>query len=521
LNFEPVNLCYRTWFCILATVTIIGANGARAEVAVQFHCAGGAQLAGNTNLTALRKVLALRSTTNFEDLSLTRIAGLLRSRLRLGTNPAAASTIEPLLSDVAGAESLGSFDCASSRDLAFILSLRLDGNRAQVWHENLARAFDGSGEPYASEGFNGWRWNTGASNSFWIIPAQDWLLAGSGDEFLPLQAEYLQKVKAQGRPAPPLQSNWLEADIDTQRLGGWLRLLKPAQIRLTVAPKEDGLRVAMQVKYARSIPWKPEPCQIPVDLIRGQIISFTAGQDVAAFLTLNPALCHLDYNPLTNQFYFWALGQMPLLNYMAWPVANATNALQQLATEAPGAFNADLKRFNGTELVWQPDAHRLFLQNVRMFVPGLEAVRDDDGQFLYVSSFPSSSKRKPAPDALLAQVKGRTNLVYYDWEVTGMRLQEWQMLSKMIANRSVGQDKGAMEAFATENKWMGGLMSLVGNTVTEITRVAPDELSLVRTSPLGFTAVELTLLSDGLCDANAGPIQSPPRSGPAIPPLAK
>jgi len=521
LNFEGVNLCDRAWFWLLATATVIRATSAPAEVAVQYHCAGGAQLAANTNLTALHKALALTSTTDFDNLSLNRITRSMTNCWRFGTNPPAIAALEPLLSDLVAAESLGRFAGASSQGLNFIVALRLEESRTQVWHAHLAQAFGGEGEPFASEGFNGWRWSTGASNALWILPARGWLLAGSGEEFLPLQAEYLQRVKASGRPAPLLQSNWLEAEIDSQRLGGWLRHVKPARLRLTVAAQGDRLHAVLQVKYAEPIPWKSEPWQIPTNLIRGQIISFTAGQDVAAFLNLSPALSRLDHNPLTNQFYFWALEGMPLLNYMAWPAANASNALQQLATEAPAAFAADLKRFNGTQLVWQADARKLSLRNVRLFTPALEAVRNDDGQFLFLSTFPWSSIRKPAPEALLAQVKGRTNLIYYDWELTGPRLSEWMILGGTIANRSLPPGNDVLDAKLAQDEWMSGLAPLAGNTVTEIKRVAADELSLLRDSPLGFTAVELTLLSDWLCDANTGAIHAPPAGGSASPLPAK
>jgi hypothetical protein len=56
--------------------------------------------------------------------------------------------------------------------------------------------------------------------------------------------------------------------------------------------------------------------------------------------------------------------------------------------------------------------------------------------------------------------------------------------------------------------------------VTEITHSAPNELSVERKAPMGFTAVELLLLADWLCDANSGPIHSPP-SAPSLSPLQK
>jgi hypothetical protein len=457
----------------------------------------------------------LRSTTNLQNLARTRFSGWLTNSLRL--NPSSASLIEPLLSDVVATESLGSFGGGSVNAPGFILALHLEGSRAALWQDSLGKIFGGSGDKYVSQEFNGRRWNAGGSNSIWIIPARDWLLVGRGDDFGPAQSQYLNQIKAQGRPAPALEHNWLEADLASSRLGGWFQLLQPARISITVATKQDNLQIGARILAAEAIPWQADPWQIPRDLMRGQIISFTAGQNVAAFLKMNPALSHLAGNPLTNQFYFWALDQMPLLNYMAWPEANASNALERISTEAPAALNPELKRFNGTELVRQPQGSALVMRNIRLFAPVLQAVQGSNGQFLFLSSFPWSDKARPAPDGLLAQIAARTNLVYYDWELTGRRLQEWQILSKMIANRSLPQNSQAVDDAFIENEWLRGLEPLAGNTVTEITRVAPNELSVTRKAAIGLTALELVLLADWICDANSGPIHSPQPAGAPMP----
>jgi hypothetical protein len=158
--------------------------------------------------------------------------------------------------------------------------------------------------------------------------------------------------------------------------------------------------------------------------------------------------------------------------------------------------------------------------NMRLFVPALEAVKEDDGQFLFLSSFPRTHKSQPVPDSLLAQVEGRTNLVYYDWELTGYRLQEWQILRKLISNRAEGQSSDAADANFDESQWLAAVARLAGNTVTEIMLAAPKELSVVRKAPLGFTAVELVVMADWFCDANSGPIHPPPSPG-SLPPFFK
>ncbi len=520
LSFQSVNTRRWKWLCSVALLTFAVHRNILAGQAIQYHFVGSSQLMGQTPPTAVQKVLALRTTTNIQNLALAKFACVITNDFRLAKNPASATLIAPLLSDLLEKESLGSFGGASVGGPSFILAIHLDARRMQLWRENAGKIFGSNGEEFKCQEFSGRRWHASGPDSFWILPVRDWFLIGHGNDFLPMQGEYLKQIKAEGRPAPPLEENWLEADLVSADLGGWFRYLKPANIRITIKPNGENLQWKLQVSEAEAVPWQPEPWQIPKDLIHGQIISYTAGQDVAALLNLNPTLSRLPGNPLTNQFYFWALDQMPMLNYMAWPQVDASNTLERLATEAPRALNPLLNRFNGTELFWRPQAHNLSCLNMRLFVPTLEALQCSDGQFLFLSTFPKSPGGRPPPDALTAQVQGRTNLVYYDWESTGRRLMEWQILRGMIANRALPPGDEAVDKSTIESEWLSALAALGGNTVTEITRVKAKEFSAIRTAPLGFTAAELALLADWISDANSGPIHSPPPAPVMAPPKA-
>ena len=54
--------------------------------------------------------------------------------------------VEPLWSDVLETESFATFSCATTNSLSFVLALKLDGPRAQLWQDNLAKALGGAGE---------------------------------------------------------------------------------------------------------------------------------------------------------------------------------------------------------------------------------------------------------------------------------------------------------------------------------------------------------------------------------------
>ncbi|MGO8696508.1 MAG: hypothetical protein ACLQVY_02135 [Limisphaerales bacterium] len=506
MNFERTFL-----FWLLALICLAPeARGAPANplpIAARYHFAGGERVASGTNLATFNRIAALRTTAAFQNLALDEASAAAVRGIGLEGRASAKVLLKPLLADLLHAESLGAFARASSNVPDFVLALRLDAARAGFWHENLAQLFGGPGEKITAEGYSGWRWNTATgpglptnSDSFWIVPARDWLLVGRGDDFLAMQAEYLQGISRQGSPGSALNDSLMEAEVDLSQLASWLpegaRLFKPARVKLTVTAKADHFHINAQAVYPEAVPWASRPWQIPTELVRNPLISFTAGEDVAAFLDLGPSFERIDHNPLTNQFCAWALGDMVFQSYMAWPVPNASNAVQALSAEAAPAFDPYLKRLNHGKIVWSPEKGRLVLSNLGVVAPSLEAAPVQQGQYLFLSLFPLASASKPAPVELWKEIEGHHDLVCYDWEATGPRLQQWRLLSGILWHSSPVGDDETTETAKLKEDWLNAIGSPKGNAVTVITRTAPNELSLVRTAPLGLTGIELIVLSD-------------------------
>jgi hypothetical protein len=64
--------------------------------------------------------------------------------------------------------------------------------------------------------------------------------------------------------------------------------------------------------------------------------------------------------------------------------------------------------------------------------PTLEAAHDQSGDFLLANCFHGVRKHVPASDQLWSQFEGRDDLVYYDWELTGLRVLQWRLLTELL-----------------------------------------------------------------------------------------
>jgi hypothetical protein len=522
-----------------------GKAAAEDNAAATWHFAGSANLANNTNFDNVKKTLTLAPSLEFRNLALSRFSGWLGRSLFGSTNDESASALRPLLDDLLSAESLWAVGGAPNGPLNFMVALRLNEQRAQAWQAALPKVMGAPGQSIKAQEFTGQQWKLAGGQPLWIVRAKDWLLAGSGDGLGALQTQYLQQVRQKGRPGPALNQSWLEADLDWPRLSHWLpdlpHLLQLARTKITFTAPDQSLFMSAKVIYPKPVPWKYDAWRIPTKIIRDPLISFTAGQDLAAYLDPGEALSQLTDNPLAGQFYVWALGEMGLQSYGAWPVADAATSIQRIGTEATAAFNPGLKQRGWGDLRWQPERKTLLWADLcPILFPVIQVAPETNGQYLMAAFFPLELRNKPAPDGLFQQILGRTNLVYYDWEGTGNRLEQWRLLSGMLpvlprmqappqaivsTNNAPARPRVRPPMVVVEN-WLSGVTPMLRDhdTVTEITRTAPAELTVVRKSPFAVTSLELVLLSHWLSGTGSpgiNPSLLPPpakMSGPGIKP---
>jgi hypothetical protein len=482
---------------------------ASAPAAASFHFVGMGQLVTRTNLKTLEKALTIPSADAVRKLILARTAAVFADDFNLASN--ATPLVAPLVGDLFAAESTGSFAPTATNWVDAVIALHLDAKRIQLWSDSLNQAFGKAGEKFDVGGYAGLQWKGGASNTFWIVPAGEWLVVGCGSGLDNVRSDFLNQVKNVGRPVAVLKDHLLEAEIDLTQFAAVLpdaaKVFRPARVQMNLAEDGNSLLTTARVVYPDAIEWNAIEARKETNFVPARFDSFTSGQNIQAFLNLDPQFARLDGSPLTNQFNMWALGGMPFLTYAAWPQSAPSNTLAKLAGEATNDFNAWLKKFNGTELTWLTNVHKLVLSNLRVFFPTIEDVTNNEGSFLALNLFSRMPVKQPASADLWRQVTGRTNLVYYDWEQTGTRLQDWRLLGRMLLFRQPHMIGDTMvDAGHVEDLWLTDLLpAWNGSTVTEVTRVSPKELSIVRNSPVGLTSIEIFLLCDWLTSLGLPP----------------
>ena len=493
------------------------------------HYVGSTALDGNPNAAKLKKIWALPETIALRADVLQKLSQSAGKAFGTSSGADRATAIRPLLEDLLAAESHAEFHGKPGASLELYLAVRLNAARSKVWETSLLQIGKASQPPAAKLGdATGWTTRlNGSSNVLKFFRSGPWTLVFLAGDQGGTQVEFLNRIKA-GKPGA--DQSWLEADIDWPRLQPWISLesfpLKLARTDLRIGGRGgEELRTTMRVVYPEKIDWQGEPWKIPTHTIRDPLISFSAGQKLAPFFKPSKAIQQLALNPLTTQIFFWAQAQMPFQSYFAIPIKDATNTMKNLGAQLVQNYNPVLSRRTDGKLEVSTNKIDLFWKDLPIIVPFLTPAVEKSGKELLLGGlFPLVPGTNYPPAELFKQVSDRKDLVLYDWEITEIRLSQWQVMSQLLPffprelRANAGTEKRFAPALVPEQKWLAAVGPLLGNTVTEVTFKAPNELNLVRKSHLGLNSLELIVLSHWLAHPGfpaANPFNVVPAEGNA------
>jgi hypothetical protein len=195
--------------------------------------------------------------------------------------------------------------------------------------------------------------------------------------------------------------------------------------------------------------------------------------------------------PPPNQLYFWAQDKFPFQTFWAFPANDVTNTLIRVGERAPRLLSEDWQSRGKAQISWNSTNQQVFWDRLMGVTPYLRPARDVGREFVVGGLFPTLTLTNSFPSELLSQFSGRTNLLYYDWEITQTRLYQWWVTAQLFA---VISEQGQLHTNTAGLPWLMKVGPLLGETVTEITANAPREWTMERKSHIGLTGIELVAL---------------------------
>jgi hypothetical protein len=455
----------------------------------------------------------------------------------------ASELLRPLLADVLQSECYLELHQPTNMPWALALAVRTGDANAAHWETNLAAALQllGGSGPVPAPGGHGWQMQLADTRALFqgLLPRQssilnpqspilnhqssiiefaragEWTLVGlvqapnsalrtpnSALPAHPFLPELRTRLGSLDRNIPFsfwAPNNWLEAELDVAGLGPlfWAQaslFQNPPRISLSVAGDGENVLTRARLDFPKPLPYREEKWNIPTNLISQPLTSFTAMRGFAPWLASLEAWKDLSIGPPPNQFFIWAL-QVPVQTFFAAPQEDASNQvsrLTDLVLQKGAQYFAtnDLAKFDRAT-----DHNGLHWAGFPALTPYLRSIETNDEHYIFAGFFPAPDILSNTPPGLLQQIMAGTNVVYYDWELTGPRIEQWLYIGQFL--RFVNY-REQMPIELASRQWLKTVMLQLGNSGTSISLTAPNQLSFARRSGVGLTGIELNLLADWL-----------------------
>ncbi len=472
-----------------------GAAGSPDQLVLRARFIGSEQLLKDADAAQLKEIWNLKSSVDLRNEALDQFSRLpflwLYPSLPKNSTDQAA-LFRPLLNDALVHESFIEWRTTP----VFSLAARLPEARAKAWDTSLRQAITnwklGTPSTFDRDGRSGWELSRLGAPTMRFVRAGDWVTVTIGQGAASLETNLLTRIKAP-RPA---SGAWLEGDANLAQFKGRIPLLEHfsslPQAHFTLSNRSDSVRTLVQLDFPKSHNWKPEPWQIPTNVIWDPLAAFTVARGISGVLDAVPFVHELGWKPVPNQFTGWGHRDLPFQIFYSAPTRDVTNQLKR----AQPKVRAGLARHGGSNLlgnvVWDAERSQIAWRGLPLASPALVPVTNGPKEFVTLEFFPLINTRQPPPRELFEQFYGRNDVVMYDWESTQYRMMTWRQmyqLAEIVTNRRLTPTN------TLSQRWQVEVMPKLNDAVTEIRATSPTQMTLTRKSTVGFTAFELVTLS--------------------------
>ena len=454
------------------------------------HFIGTEAMKGDTNNASFLELWALPTSAKLTEHILTRFAEAAPVLTLGGTNKSDAK-LKPLLEKALARDVWFSVPSATS---GWTLALNLPPADVVTWTNALAEILTAAGASQpasvSSSGYMGWAVKSGDLTCS-VIPAQDWLVIQGRASAQGGLSNLLAAIKSTGRPAPALTNGWLQVSAD---LASVVSGTNAPYASLNWSTRGGLVRTRGTLSFGEGANWTAEKWRIPKEIIEDPLVSFTAGQGLARFVNQTALAKKLEWPTEANQFYGWSQDGNPFLVTVAVNCADAGKAIEGFGGKLSNHVNQEILPLGMTPSNISTNDGRFLWPGFPFIVPYIKPTKTSAGDFLVAGIFPlENNKKTPAPPELFEQVESRTNLVYYDWEITAIRTAQWQNTFQVF---SMLTSEMRYNTKTPGQQWLTEVSPHLGNSVTEISVSSLRELTLVRSSHIGLTSVELVNLME-------------------------
>ena len=490
-------------FCAAMMAAIVTqASPPAPDLMARIHFAGAEQISADTNAVAFTNLWCSPEAQALREQTLDKLSRApdvwFKSKIIAGAGDGAAQ-LRPLLDDLLKSEWILEVRDTTNGSPEYALAIRLNDDRAQLWNKNLAAVLKAwTGRDVIIKNLGEWLLQKhDPPNLVRFTHNGDWVVIDCGQDKLSLREEILEPfLKTRIAVAG---TNWLTADLDWPRLARWFPSINPFDLpetRWQAVGRDGNLRLNGGLIFPQPLAMTLEKWRMPTNTIHQPFISFTAARGIAPWLEKQNWAQPYEISPGPNQVFIWAMARIPLQTFAAVPVPDGKVALKDF--EQKMSANTDWQSHLMMPVTMVMTNNRISWLGLPSIVPSLEALHEPTGDFLFAGVFPNGPTTRPLPPELCLRL-AQSNLVYYHWEITAVRLKMLPQLSQLALMVTRHRQ---LDAQSAASKWLDRIGPTLGNTVTEIKQTAPNELSFTRKAPGGLTAVELTALANWLEAAN-------------------
>lgn len=525
------------------------------ELLIRQHFAGLRAIGQRADLQSLQSVLALPASQRVVREVATKLAGALPGWLG---SPVTGSTngqreLAGVVQALMDAESHFEAEVGGTgSSVRWVMAARVGAAESATLARTLGRELAGAlGTTAPNEAEGSWEIRDVDRLILKSVRCGEWWLFGSGGE---LMARWQTRCQAEAASATAVGGHVLQLEANLARLTallGWegvppSPLSQWPEVDLVVEPSRGRLRTVAHFNSTEPLDLQLEPWNIPTHLVREPLTAFTAVQTPAPRLHRMPLFAGLGDAEWPHQWFFWSLAGEPWLEYAAAPAPRPTNWLSMLGARLPEGPLTNVWRGLPMALRVVQEPGKVELRGLPYFAPFVHAVGEGAEGFLLAGLFPHSRAAAPAPQGLISQVSGRTNLVLYDWETTGRRvvvtnatgqpgprlltnnigrlihLRDIDQFFRLLSRGTLTPGRSGSGGLAVPGSaWINAALPALGDTVTEVSVTGPAQLTLVRQSLVGLNSLELLFFFRWLDNpAFPGWKTAAPATGesPALPP---